>query len=122
MNRRVLLTIALGIGALTMAMVSARRAAAGAIPKPAPLIEAGAWGEALKQHPRIFGPRSFLQALATSRASEYAAIKTEAAAVKPARGKKGEMFPGQQSGIGIVATVEGGDEGGGGGVHQGGAG
>jgi hypothetical protein len=45
------------------------------IPKPAPLIPPGAWASALKEHPRLLGPRAHLKALAQARPLVYAAVK-----------------------------------------------
>lgn len=46
------------------------------VPKPNPLIPAGAWSAALKEHPRLLGPREHLQALARAKPSEYASVKS----------------------------------------------
>ncbi len=45
------------------------------IPRPAPHIQAGAWAEVLKEHPRLLGPRARLQALARSKPQLYREIK-----------------------------------------------
>jgi hypothetical protein len=45
-------------------------------PKPAPRIATGAWAGALREHPRLFGPRAHLQALAKANAAGYREIKT----------------------------------------------
>lgn len=46
------------------------------VPKPSPLVPAGAWSSALKEHPRLLGPRAHLRALARAKPSEYAAVRT----------------------------------------------
>jgi hypothetical protein len=113
MARRILaLMIAtLCAGAAVMLGLNAQGAPAGGgtgtVPKVSPTFKPGAWTDALKQHPRLFGPRSFLQELARTKASEYAEIKSEAGEVKHGTGKKGERSPLKLLGIGIVSSVEG---------------
>ncbi|HEX2973372.1 MAG TPA: hypothetical protein VHP11_13640 [Tepidisphaeraceae bacterium] len=47
------------------------------IPKPKPLIPQAAWASALKEHPRLLGPRSHLRALAAAKPREYQEIRGE---------------------------------------------
>ena len=47
------------------------------IPVPAPMIHSGAWAESLKEHPRLFGPRTHLQALAKAKPQEYKEVRSE---------------------------------------------
>jgi len=46
------------------------------IPRPAPLLAAGSWANALKEHPRLFGPRAHLQMLAQTKSQTYKEIKS----------------------------------------------
>jgi hypothetical protein len=46
------------------------------IPQPAPRIAGGAWASVLKEHPRLFGPRAHLQALAKAQPQMYKEIKS----------------------------------------------
>ena len=50
--------------------------AAEQIPKPAPKIPGGAWADALKTHPRLFGPKAYLESLAGEKPSLYQAVKS----------------------------------------------
>ena len=58
---------------LVVALVAALLAAD--VPKPAPRIANGAWAGVLKEHPRLLGPRAFLQQLAKERAQAYEELK-----------------------------------------------
>ena len=106
MKRRILPAMMVGVAVLMMAMVPQARAAE-APPKPAPQVADGAWADALKVHPRVFGPKSFLQQMAKTKAGAYAEIKSEAAATKHGASKRGELGPAKLMAIGIVATVDG---------------
>jgi hypothetical protein len=45
------------------------------VPQPAPRIAAGSWSGVLKEHPRLFGPRTHLQILAKAKPEIYKEIK-----------------------------------------------
>jgi hypothetical protein len=47
------------------------------LPKPAPRIPAGAWSAALREHPRLLGPRSHLKALAQAKPDLYKSLKSQ---------------------------------------------
>ncbi|CAG0960725.1 Heparin and heparin-sulfate lyase [Planctomycetaceae bacterium] len=53
--------------------------AAGTIPNPAPQIANGAWASALTTHPRLLGPTSYLQGLATAQPTYYSQVQANAA-------------------------------------------
>jgi len=47
------------------------------IPQPAPRIATGSWAAALKEHPRLLGPRAHLQNLAKAKPEVYKMIRTQ---------------------------------------------
>ncbi len=47
------------------------------IPTPAPRIPNGAWLNAMREHPRLLGPRAYLQAMARAKPQVYAEIRTK---------------------------------------------
>ncbi len=46
------------------------------IPRPAPRIAGGAWAATLKEHPRLYGSKAYLQALAKAKPKEYNIART----------------------------------------------
>jgi hypothetical protein len=52
--------------------------AAPEIPRPAPRIAGGAWAPALKAHPRLYGSKEYLQALAKAKPKAYEEIRKDA--------------------------------------------
>ena len=58
------------------ALAAARAEAASNIPKPDPAMAAGCWAGAIKEHPRLLGPRSYLQALAKAGPAGYRICKS----------------------------------------------
>jgi hypothetical protein len=65
--------------AVALAIVLAAEVAWGAeaVPPPAPRIAEGGWAPALKSHPRLLGPREFLQAQAKAKPDVYKLIRTD---------------------------------------------
>ena len=47
-----------------------------AVPRPAPQLATGVWAPALKEHPRLLGPRAQLQALAKAKPQAYQEIQS----------------------------------------------
>ncbi len=45
------------------------------VPAPAPRISNGAWISAMREHPRLLGPRAYLQAMARAKPQIYAEIR-----------------------------------------------
>jgi len=75
-----LLLSALILGAtITGLSLAARPAATPApeIPKPAPQIAAGAWAPMLKAHPRLYGSKEYLAALAKAKPKAYEEIRKD---------------------------------------------
>jgi hypothetical protein len=57
-------------------LFAASASAANDIPKPKPLITTGSWAQYLQKHPRLYGPKDFVRALAKANPGAYSHSKS----------------------------------------------
>jgi hypothetical protein len=77
MTRSRLLLPTLILGATITGLALAARPAGQEIPKPAPQVPSGAWAATLKAHPRLYGSKEHLRALAKAKPKAYEEIRKD---------------------------------------------